>query len=604
VATTLVARGQNSTHGAGIMSDRTELSYAKLIAQNQALHQRVQELEAREADRQPLPPPGELGDYIASLEAANRNLEQHSVAALAATQAKSEFLANMSHEIRTPMTAILGFAEMILHAGDLSKAPAERIEAIQTIIRNGKYLLQLLNDILDLSKIEAGRLDIQLTSCSPVQILADVAQLMRGRADAKRLSLVVDCPGPLPATIRTDPTRWRQILINLVGNAIKFTEQGTVRLTLGLVHSEPGEPMLRFEVTDSGIGMTKEQMARLFQPFVQAENARRFGGTGLGLAISKRLAENLGGTVGVESQPGRGSRFHVAIPVGPIEGVEMLEHPMQDFHAPPFPLDPPQGQTPAPRLACRVMLAEDVADTQRLLSMVLAAAGAQVTSADDGQAAYETACSAHRAGHPFDVILMDMEMPLLDGDEATRRLRQAGYTKPIIALTAHAMSAQRQACLAAGCDDCLVKPIDHDLLLATVAKYAQQSHPVPPPGLDESHGLHPLLASLSIADQAQLLHGFLDNLRSRREDLEQAWKRRDRTGVRRAAHALRGSSPLFGFHQLAEAAAVVDQQLLAPQTELDALADVVEGLIHLCRQTAIQTSLPMPPSPDLAPGRA
>ena len=585
------------------MSDLTDLSYSKLIAQNQTLRQRVQELEAGEAHRQELSATGELGDYIASLEAANRNLEQHSVAALAATQAKSEFLANMSHEIRTPMTAILGFAEMILHAGDLSKAPAERIDAIQTIIRNGKYLLQLLNDILDLSKIEAGRLDVQLTSCSPVQILADVAQLMHGRADAKRLSLVVDCSGPLPATIRTDPMRWRQILINLVGNAIKFTEKGTVRLALSLIHSEPGEPMLRFEVTDSGIGMTQEQLSRLFQPFAQADNARRFGGTGLGLAISKRLAENLGGTIGVESQPGRGSRFHVIIPVGPIEDVEMLEHPMQDFHVAPLPLEPAQGQTPAPPLDCRVLLAEDVADTQRLLSMVLAAAGAQVTSAENGQAAYETACTAHSAGHPFDVILMDMEMPVLDGDEATRRLRQAGYTGPIIALTAHAMALQRQACLAAGCDDCLVKPIDHDLLLATVAKYARKPHPVAPQ-IPEPHAFHPLLASLSSADQAQLLRGFLDNLRNRQEELEHAWQRRDRTGVRRAAHALRGSSPLFGFHQLAEAAGVVDQQLLVPQIELDSLADVVEGLIHLCRQTAIQTSLPVPPTPDLASDRA
>ena len=241
----------------------------------------------------------ELKEYSAALESTNKKLESFYEAAQAATKAKSDFLANMSHEIRTPMTAILGYADILL--GNLRNP--DDIEAVQTIKRNGVYLLDLINDILDLSKIEAGKLDVNRTSCSPGAILSEVVSLMRVRAVARNLSLEMECLGPIPETIQSDPLRLRQVLINLVGNAVKFTDEGQVRVTVRLIEGDGGQAKMQFDVSDTGIGMAADQMARLFQPFAQGDSStsRKFGGTGLGLVISKRLAEILGGDITVRS---------------------------------------------------------------------------------------------------------------------------------------------------------------------------------------------------------------------------------------------------------------------------------------------------------------
>ncbi len=404
---------------------------------------------------------------LAELKSKNLALEELNEAAKAANRAKSEFLANMSHEIRTPMTAILGFSEVLME----NVMDQEQLEAAATIKRNGEYLIGIIDDILDLSKIEAGKLEIESVQCSPCQVLSEVASLMRVRAKAKNLSLQIDYDGPMPRTIQSDPTRLRQILINLIGNAIKFTEVGKVRLVARLLDAECDEPRMQFEVIDSGIGMTEEQIAKLFNPFQQADTSttRKFGGTGLGLTICKRLADKLSGDISVKSTAGKGSTFTVTVGTGPLDGVKLLDCPSEAR------LPTHSDRKPAAvkiKLDCRVLLAEDGPDNQRLIVFLLEKAGAKVVVADNGRIAYDLALTARDEGTPFDVILMDMQMPVMGGYEATAKLRKTGYTGPIIALTAHAMSTDRDKCLDAGCNDYTTKPIDHKKLISVVAEYA------------------------------------------------------------------------------------------------------------------------------------
>jgi CheY-like chemotaxis protein/anti-sigma regulatory factor (Ser/Thr protein kinase) len=302
-----------------------------------------------------------------------------------------------------------------------------------------------------------------------------VVSLMRVRAEAKKLTLSATFRGPIPETIQTDPIRLRQILFNLVGNAIKFTEFGEIRIVTSLQREER-KPLLQFDVIDTGIGMNPEQIVRLFRPFTQADatTSRRFGGSGLGLTISKRLANLLGGDIRVRSQPGSASTFTVTVDPGPLDDVPMLTDPAEAASE-SVSRRKPSGAEP-PRLDGRVLLAEDGPDNQRLISFLLRKAGADVAIVENGQAAIDAIVAAqtsteNEASETFDVILMDMQMPLLDGYAATRRLRSMGYGGPIVALTAHAMIQDRQKCLDAGCDDYLAKPVDRLTLLETVARH-------------------------------------------------------------------------------------------------------------------------------------
>ncbi|MFQ5461940.1 MAG: response regulator [Phycisphaerae bacterium] len=414
--------------------------------------------------------------FEVELEAARRQADHANVA-------KSEFLANMSHEIRTPMTAILGFAENLL---DSSRPESERVNCVHTIRRNGEHLLGLINDILDLSKIEAGKMTIEHVACHPCQIIADVVSLMRVRADAKGLSLKFEYTGAIPGTIQCDPTRLRQILINLTGNAIKFTEQGCVRLVTELVERN-GEPHLQFDVVDTGVGLTEAQMGKLFNAFGQADTSttRKFGGTGLGLAISKRFAELLGGDITVAAtEVGVGSTFRVTVATGSLSGVKMLDDPMS---ATVLTDDATAGSRAIPSNldGLRILLAEDGPDNQRLISFVLKKAGADVTVVENGKLALDAALAARDDGKPFDVILMDMQMPVMDGYEATGCLRLQGYHRPIIALTAHAMAGDREKCIRAGCDDYASKPIDRAVLLKQIGKLVDTTRARPAPVQDE-----------------------------------------------------------------------------------------------------------------------
>jgi PAS domain S-box-containing protein len=405
-----------------------------------------------------------LVEQAAELEVARRRAEQ-------ASQSKSEFLANMSHEIRTPMTAILGFADLLLMEEGIEKAPPERKSALETIKRNGEHLLEILNDILDLSKVEASCLRVERIRFSPAKIVADVIAMMKVRADSKRIELKTSYEGPLPETIESDPTRLRQILINLVGNALKFTEAGHVEIGVRYLADPAAEGRMEFTVRDTGIGMSAEELGRLFRPFTQADasTTRKFGGTGLGLTISKRFANLLGGDLVANSEAGHGSTFTVTVSSGPAEAIRLYQPALGSAPA----LDATNGRSTMPRLSCRVLVAEDGIDNQRLISYMLKKAGAEVEVVDNGLAAMERALTAQQEGRGFAVVLMDMQMPMMDGYTSTSRLRAAGYQGVIIALTAHTMTGDREKCLAAGCNDYATKPI-HGAKLIALIQSAQQ----------------------------------------------------------------------------------------------------------------------------------
>ncbi len=399
---------------------------------------------------------------VGRIERSNAELTRTTAAAEHANLAKTEFLANMSHEIRTPMTAILGYAELLL---DPAQADAERRDSVLTIRRNGEHLLAIINDILDISKIEAGQMSVEMIPTSPTVVLEEVCSLMQVRAASKGITLCKEVSGQLPAGVRTDPTRLRQILINIVGNAIKFTEAGSVKIHVAF--QDGPAPTLRFDITDSGIGMNPEQLGRLFRAFSQADNSmsRRFGGTGLGLSISKRLAEMLGGDIVVTSQPGKGSTFSITVTAEVLakhdESSAQFVIPKNKNAAATITADALAG--------ARILLAEDGPDNQRLISFHLKKAGAQVEIAGNGEIAVNRMADTSKPR--IDVVLMDMQMPVMDGYEAARCLRAAGESAPVIALTAHAMDGDRDHCLQSGCADYLTKPIDRVKLIETCARW-------------------------------------------------------------------------------------------------------------------------------------
>jgi signal transduction histidine kinase/ActR/RegA family two-component response regulator len=420
-------------------------------------------------------------------------------AADAANAAKSAFLANMSHEIRTPMTAILGFTDLLLEP---RYTFADRREFIATIRRNGQHLLSLINDILDVSKIEAGKMDLETLTVELPPLIDEVMDLAALGARQKGLSLALVYLSPIPRTIRTDPTRLRQVLTNILNNAVKFTQTGGVRLFLRAGHATPdgadapavAPDQLRFDVVDTGIGMTPGQIAKLFQPFTQTDPAttRRFGGTGLGLTIAKHLARLLGGDLTAVSTPNVGSTFTATIAAVPASA-EVFFPAAADASAAPghyreittplvvnAPPDLRIAIPPAPASAAgaaphagvpRVLVVDDAADNRTLVSLLLRAHGVAVDTAEDGRGAVDQALHAVQAGVPFDLILMDLQLPGLDGYQATRQLRAQGVTQPILALTAHTRADAQATCTRAGFTDLLTKPVDPAALTAALQRH-------------------------------------------------------------------------------------------------------------------------------------
>ncbi len=401
---------------------------------------------------------------VSDRQSLEETLKKSEATALAASEAKSEFLANMSHEIRTPLTAVLGCADTLFPR--LEKE--EHREILQMIRNQGRMLLGILNDVLDLSKIEAGRLDLHEEDCSIVSVISEVQSLLEPQALEKGITLGTDYATRMPALMQTDPLRVRQILMNLVGNAIKFTDRGSVVIAVA-AERQASPPTLTIEVRDTGIGIPPERMNEVFEAFnqIQPVNSRRIGGTGLGLTISQRLVEMLGGRINVASQVGEGTVFSVTLPIrssGPLRfdlATELAELANEQHRS----RDSIDVVVPA-----TVLVAEDTRGIQFMIRRMLEDAGATVAVVDNGERAVAEVLKAQQSGRPYDVVVMDMQMPVMTGFDATSRLRALGNPIPIIALTAAAMRGDRERCLQCGCDEYLSKPVDRHALLDAVAR--------------------------------------------------------------------------------------------------------------------------------------
>ena len=371
------------------------------------------------------------------LERKNRELERARAAAVEATRCKGEFLANMSHEIRTPLSSIVGFADLV----DEEASEETRRGMLQAIRRNSEHLLSLVNDVLDLSRLEADRVELERIPTSPGEVANDVVGMLEPRATEKGLDLVLEIEDGVPDLVALDPTRLRQVLINLIGNAIKFTEEGGV---VARVSYDASACRLEIAVVDSGIGLEPRAIERIFEPFRQADGSttRRYGGTGLGLHISRRLCEVLGGGLAVTSLPGGGSTFTATFAAPPLQRSESTTPSVDGV---------PHG--------LRVLLAEDGPDNRVLVEHLLRKLGADVVSVENGRDAVER---LDARPEDFDVLILDMQMPIMDGWEAACRLRNAGAAIPILALTANALPGDRATCLEAGCDGFLTKPVRRD----------------------------------------------------------------------------------------------------------------------------------------------
>ena len=485
-------------------------------------------------------------------------LENSKNAAEYANQAKSDFLANMSHEIRTPMNAILGFTDWLQRG--LADSKDEEQEYLSTIHSSGKHLMELINDILDLSKIEAGKMEIVKDKRSPFKIVNDVTTILNVRAEDKDTKLITEFVGKLPEHIDTDDVRLRQVITNLVGNAIKFTSEGEVKVSTRLIEptSADEKPMLEVSISDSGIGMTEEQVDKIFQPFVQADSSvtRKFGGTGLGLTISKRIVKSLGGEIRVESSHGVGSTFIFTVETGDISNVELIDVETYNKTA---KTNRGQKQGVAKLPPGKILVVDDGQANRRLIKLILERAGCTVDEAENGQIGFEKATASH-----YDLVLMDMQMPVLDGYNATAKLREHDYTKPVVALTANAMTGDQEKCAKAGCDGFLAKPVDIDKLLVTVNGYLAH---IPMPPEDETQSEPDATAEeINSADSSDAFRALIGESLI---EFQMKWNDGDEAGIIEVAQRLKDT-----------AARQNDQPI----------CDALDNLIQCCKSDDVEKS--------------
>ncbi|GMQ88383.1 MAG: hypothetical protein BMS9Abin08_1625 [Gammaproteobacteria bacterium] len=481
-----------------------------------------------------------FNDLETTVARRTRQLEQARIQAESANKMKSEFLANMSHEIRTPLTAIIGFGESILESG---QSMEERLEAVRIIIRSGKHLSQLINGILDLSKIEADQITVESITLPLLDVLEEVDNLASLQAAGKGLAFGINYNWPLPCCITSDPLRLKQILLNLCSNAVKFTHQGSVSI---FVSCTAENEQMQFVISDTGIGITPEQQTRLFRQFSQADvsTTRKYGGTGLGLFISKQLAEKLGGTLTVESKAGEGSHFTLAIATGPLEDVEWIEgtHKATETKTESGPI--------INQLTGQILLAEDTVFNQQLITHLIKRTGCSVTVVENGRQTVEQALAGD-----YDLLLMDIQMPVMGGLEATQKLREQGYSVPIVALTANVMTHDVENYLAAGCDAFLAKPIEQQQFYKTLGAYLQETETT----IDDS----PITTQCDNDDSflMDMVGRFIDSLDERLKRARQYTDELDWSSLKRETHDLKGMGGNFGFPQMTRLAGTMEFEM-------------------------------------------
>ncbi|KAA5543265.1 response regulator [Roseiconus nitratireducens] len=540
-------------------------------------------------------------DDVTQLEETKRDLTIAKRMADEANQAKSDFLARMSHEIRTPMNAILGYTDVLRRGFDSNEN--DRQEYLDTIHQSGEHLLALINDILDLSKVEAGQMELQMERCSPYALIKEVVSLLRPKADEKGINLEFRCEGAFPETILGDAVRLRQTIVNLVGNAIKFTERGGVEVLARLESRDTDATkddekhsgtFLAIDVIDTGIGISREALHKVFDPFAQADTSitRRFGGTGLGLAISHQLATAMGGGISVQSEEGHGTTFTLRVAVDSIDELVLvdaaqLQQTRQSIGAPATRMERLPG--------CRVLVADDGSPNRKLIRLVLGKAGAEVVTVCDGRQAVD-----HAAKQEFDLILMDMQMPVMDGYTATRELRARGYAGPIIALTANAMQGDREKCFAAGCTGFVAKPIKIDVLIAELSDHfhaqsdsrgdrveptqefvAESTSTAVELPAATSGSREPILCSYPLDDEEflEIATDFVARLQERLPAMVRAAKTGDDQRLAEDAHWLKGVSGSAGFPQFIEPSSRLEA--VAKQRDRDQYHDLMEELRSL-----------------------
>ena len=474
----------------------------------------------------------------------NRKLKEVSVQAIEATRTKSEFLAIMSHEIRTPLTAIIGFSELL---SEESTHIEDRVSISKTIVKNGKHLLKIINDILDVSKIEANKMSFEKTYFSPVELILDVNEIIGNQFKEKGIQLSVEYDFPLPNVIYNDSFRTKQIIFNLCSNALKFTKTGKVSINIRC--DIEGEKIF-FTVIDSGIGLTDEQADKIFDAFTQADSSttRKYGGTGLGLSLSKQFAEKMGGTITVKSMQGIGSQFCVSISTGKLDKSQLIVGAAEL----PEKIDNITYQHDHSfTVKGSILIVEDNEDNQQLLSIILCDIGAEITFAKNGQEAIDKT-----RNKTYDLILMDIQMPVMGGIEATKILRQSDYTNPIVALTANAMKSDYDTCIAAGCDEFLTKPINKDKLFQTIYKYLE----IEDEKIHDDKIISEKLDKRSIK-MRELVLKFVKSLPERIEAIEQSRNAKNWKGMRDELHKLKGVGTIMGYPMITEIAADLDYEV-------------------------------------------
>jgi PAS domain S-box-containing protein len=502
----------------------------------------------------------DISEHKEAEESARRALIEKTNAE-SANKAKSAFLANMSHEIRTPLNAIIGFSEVLLLK---CQGTNEDRDTLQTIHKNSKHLLQVINEILDFSKIESEMLSVEILPVDLIELLNDLESVMKLNASNKNIDFILNISYPIPSIIYSDPMRLKQILFNLTNNAIKFTEKGYVQINVACF---PELNKIIFEVVDTGIGIEPENLKRLFVPFMQEDSSttRKHGGTGLGLYISKQLTEMLEGNINIESIKGLGTKILFDVSTGDISNSSLIENSDNI----PVRSESIQMIPDHTMFSGKVLLVDDSEDNRKLVKLLLSNTNIEIVTAENGKQAIETALK-----NEFDLVLMDIQMPVMDGVEATRWLRSTGYRQPIIALTANAMREEQEAYLEAGCVDFLSKPIERISFFNTINKYLTVTDN------SENQKYNP-------GDELQeLKREFVAGLEKRITLISENCHSENYQYVKDECHKLKGIAGAYGYSEITNIAgdiekAIKSEDFLLCDSTINKLIDYCQNIIKL-----------------------